>query len=175
MSISQVIVLYVTCTISVIAVVVSWFSFRLNKKNRDTGIREKLYEKQFEFYIKINQFTGLLGQIIESLNQVYTDKKNVQEGYYKLLEELDLFIDQNEILLSNNMHKEICAYSSFLNQVSKRLFDDFEGFSKEDQQDYLNKMIDFLEGVREELNFEELIYENKKLFTSRRYYPNMMK
>lgn len=82
---------------------------------------------------------------------------------------MDLFIDQNELLRSNNMHKQTYAYSALLNKVSKRLFLEFEEFSKEDQDDYLNKMIDFIEDVIEELKLEELTYENKQIFKSRRF------
>lgn len=142
----------------------------LSLYNRRKAHRELVFEKQLHTYLEINK---RLSVIINTLGDIAylelsSEKANEKMAiFYQALDDFDGYIEDNEIIISEEVYEQYMEVGKLLLELRKRDFDVMIEFTKEEYRDHLYALYDFTDALRMELGVGKLSRENRSLVRER--------
>ncbi len=163
MNTTQFVILIITAIVSVSGLVLSILNAIINKKNRRNSLREKVFQKQFDFFMKMNEFVALINHELDEFNQEASNNEESLDVIYELIEGLDLHVSKNEMIIPDELYKDIYKYVTALYDLLSEMIKDHSFLDKDNGNDVLDLDIDLQMDIINYLGLEKLSRENMEL------------
>ncbi len=160
----QNIVLILTAAISVISLGVGLLNFLLNVKNRRNSIREKVFEKQLEFFLELN---GIMSEIMSQSHALWNPKiESTDEDITAFDENIDLLDDKvskNSLIIPDELDSNFTVLINFVNEYLSDYYKGDSDFTEEKHEKITLTIIDINIDIEDYLAIDNLSNENMKI------------
>lgn len=147
---------------------VSLYNLRLNSSNRKNFMRERVYNYQFDFFVKLNKYTADIEFSLGEINQPDTNLSDAINKFNKAVDDLDYYTASNDITIPEIVYYPLDEYVKFLIKISARISNDPSYLTKKVWDEFIYHDTNVHSLIIEHLKLEELGIDNKNLVKSRR-------
>lgn len=159
----QNIIIGATFLIGAAGLVLSILNYRVAKDAQRNSLRERVFEKQFEFFMKFNEFTGYIETVLADHNHHLTDKEDSIEKLDIKVEELDIFVSQNELIIPDTLYRAVSGRVAYYYRVIAAILNSDDVLEKELEAEVVDTGIDLQLDIIDYLGLEKLSRENMLL------------
>lgn len=163
MSETQNVLLIVTTLMSIMGFGLGISNLLVNRANQRMTLRQKVFDKQIDFFIVLNEFTANIEfELDEYLVEVELQEEIV-ENLILLMDELFLHVDSNEIIIPDTLYSSITNYVIKTNQIVLSTSKDSAFLNEKIVDEMVEVQMDLLIDISEFLGLEKLSKENMLL------------
>lgn len=143
--------------------IIGLFNLWLNIKSQRKSHRELIFQRQFEFFIQLQNLIADLENIITDLNMEYTNSDKIIEEIIKNVEHIDIEISRNELIIPDVLYSQIYGFLKHCREISRFAISAPAKITEEYKDEFIVKLVDLNDIFREYIGIEKLSKENRDL------------
>lgn len=120
----QNIIIGATFLLGAVGLLLSILNYRIAKDSQRNSLREKVYETQFDFFMKWSQEIGIFETMVHDLNHNHFGKlQELKQAIMNKSNEIDLVVTQNDLIIPDEfmekITKQVGLYFNVTTEVMK--------------------------------------------------------
>lgn len=124
----QTIGIIATLIFSVVGILLGMLNYALSRKAQRNSLREKVYEKQFNFFMKWSQEIGIFETMVHDLNHNHFGKlQDFKQAIMNKSNEIDLIVTQNNLIIPDEFMEKITQQVSLYFNVTTEVMKSVDG------------------------------------------------
>jgi hypothetical protein len=139
------------------------FNLAINITNQRKTHRELIYQKQIEFFIRIQSLIIELDNLLTELSFKESITKDELDDFYNISVKIDNEIDKNALIIPKNIYIKLCKFSCYCYNIRKNLNNSSKSEVKTLINNFTDKHIDLNDDIRDFIGFDKLSNENKRI------------
>jgi hypothetical protein len=143
-------------------------NFIINQRSQRKTHRELIFQKQFDFFMKLQtKYTVLINEIY-GINNPSNNLEESKEIISDILDEIDDLISDNEMIIPDELYNQIDDFQSYCNSIFTDITKQPELITREEKRNLIKTNTDLIDSFRNYIGVEKLSKENRDLVAARR-------